>query len=176
MATNMAFQLQPPSSVGGPPQGAGETWVLNWFVWLCFIFRKSPDVYGKGCYLGWAELHFYGQLTIVYLLKTAWDFLDCNKSAQPIAQYNELAEHSVSSEYKLADGNYPYHSLKWISKLSFFCKQLLIANRGHRGADNRLEAGYQSIGGHTYHSLMSKGQLESKLELICVESRTEVLC
>lgn len=25
MTTNMAFQLQPPSSVGGSPQGAGET-------------------------------------------------------------------------------------------------------------------------------------------------------
>lgn len=44
MTTNMAFQLQPPSSVGGSLQGAGERWVQNWFVWLYLKCRTPTDV------------------------------------------------------------------------------------------------------------------------------------
>lgn len=87
--TNMAFQLQPPSSVGGSPQGAGGTWVLNWFVWLYFKYRIPPDVYGEGCF---CRASFMGTQLLCSCWKTPLNFLYCNKAAKPVTQHNKQLE------------------------------------------------------------------------------------
>lgn len=88
--TNMAFQLQPPSSVGGSPQGAGGTWVLNWFVWLYFKCRIPPDVYSEGCFY---RASFMGTQLLCSCWKTPLNFLYCNKAAKPVTQHNKQFEH-----------------------------------------------------------------------------------
>lgn len=87
--TNMAFQLQPPSSVGGSPQGAGGTWVLSWFVWLYFKCRIPPDVYGEGCFY---RASFMGRQLLCSCWKTPLNFLYCNKAAKPVTQHNKQFE------------------------------------------------------------------------------------
>lgn len=106
MTTNMAFQLQPPSSVGGSPQGAGETWVLNWFVWLYFKCRTPTDVYNEGCF--WRA----SQSSVSYthnrcVVRLHWIFFTATR-----LRYNEQAEHSASLEFKPTNGKWPHHSLK----------------------------------------------------------------